>query len=586
MVSNSDVDVLVGVGVPDYPRGSKLFGPREWRGQIKYIIHESCESAFTANTYLSPTAPATQTSLPPKILVTRVTYLFNVEYDPYKVPLSGLLNTISKIIARKVDNMVVSDDLLKTLATYYRLDLFEVVSTEEHGSAEDACVPVKSKACAAVKTVISLEHDATLSPELVTFEFLRRKDNLEGNLEESYYFSYIGEQEVETQTEIILEGVPAKEMENNEVAIFESATKRFLNDVINPISEANGDLQILAVRVIQQNLKDSSQEHSSGMDPSGNRSGRELQTPSSSIGIITFVTGQYQPPSEIDFPGLIKDVIERDKENLVKSLVNLTRSGDNGTIPTGAAYFVNLKNVKGVAQPLTPSPTALEISTTSDEFIWSPTRFMAVFVGSSAILVVIKVLFSFILRRRNSKVADTDNESQNEPKYFCIGTKKKKDRRPKKRSRRSMLLMDDSNDVLSDMIHGDRLKVNRQENDDSTVSTSGNTMSTCSGESTGSGRSKSVRNFYSALEVVDEASDEEDSSTQSEVELSPIEASRKNTKPEYKIVVDDQSVAVSDLTCNTGRLSRTSRSSRSHRDLDDDDAVVSVGRSHRGRRGH
>eukprot|EP00957_Ditylum_brightwellii_P172629 13141677-Ditylum_brightwellii.AAC.1 len=84
MISNNDIDVLVGVGVPDYPAGATLSGPREWRGQIKYIIHESCESAFTANTYLSPTAPATQTSLPPKILVTRVTYLFNVEYDPYK----------------------------------------------------------------------------------------------------------------------------------------------------------------------------------------------------------------------------------------------------------------------------------------------------------------------------------------------------------------------------------------------------------------------------------------------------------------------------------------------------------------------
>jgi len=599
--------VLVGVGVPDYPRGSKLFGPREWRGQIEYIVHDSCEANNATNSY-SSSSPTTQSSSSLKTLVTRVTYLFNIEYAPYKVPSSGLLHSVSEIIEREVKLMLVSDDLESL-----HLFLTEVISTNEKSLVEYPCVPAKSTSCATVKTMMSFEHDATLSSERVTYEFLRREGSLVIDIEGKYYFTYIGVQAIEAQTEIILEGVPANEMGNDELAVFESATRQFLSNAIRPISEINGGVRILTVKVKQQNLKESPQTGSRQMIPSAGGLVRGLQE-SSSISLTILVTGAFQPPAEIDFLFLIKDFIDKEEEALINNLVN--PPGAIGAISTGAAYFEHVKDINLVAQPPTPSPTVTVVNpTTSDKSIWSSALPKVIFIGSGIIIIIVTIILFFILRRKKPK---KDKEREKEIKNMCVTTK---DRR---RSTRSMVLMNNSNEDLRELIHDTQLEaMSKREKDDFTVSTA---------TSSRSGGSKNVRNFRSALEVVDEAGDEEESSTHSETEHSSLrrsqrnikpkneqrsqrnirpeyeQVSRRNIQPEYEqrstrniqpeyeqrsrgntqseyeqrtapaqsVSIDDESVAVSALTCNTGALSKASKSSRSRRHLDDDTAAVSA----------
>eukprot|EP00957_Ditylum_brightwellii_P048682 3693754-Ditylum_brightwellii.AAC.1 len=52
---------------------------------------------------------------------------------------------------------------------------------------------------------------------------------------------------VEAESEIILEGVPFKEMGNNKVAIFEKTIKKFLNGAIKSTLETNDGVEALAV---------------------------------------------------------------------------------------------------------------------------------------------------------------------------------------------------------------------------------------------------------------------------------------------------------------------------------------------------
>mmetsp|Transcript_8397 Transcript_8397/g.12344 ORF Transcript_8397/g.12344 Transcript_8397/m.12344 type:complete len:107 (-) Transcript_8397:592-912(-) len=86
-----------------------------------------------------------------------------------------------------------------------------------------------------------------LHPGLVVYQFLRHKDKLKINRND-YSFNCIGKQAIDAEYNIILEGVPAKVMSKDEVAIFEKTIKTFLNDAIKSSLDADGDVEVLAVK--------------------------------------------------------------------------------------------------------------------------------------------------------------------------------------------------------------------------------------------------------------------------------------------------------------------------------------------------
>eukprot|EP00957_Ditylum_brightwellii_P130177 9929464-Ditylum_brightwellii.AAC.1 len=53
MMSDDNIDVLVGVSIPEYPFGSSFYEKRLWRGEIEYATHSTCEPSTSPS--LSPT---------------------------------------------------------------------------------------------------------------------------------------------------------------------------------------------------------------------------------------------------------------------------------------------------------------------------------------------------------------------------------------------------------------------------------------------------------------------------------------------------------------------------------------------------
>mmetsp|Transcript_3537 Transcript_3537/g.5121 ORF Transcript_3537/g.5121 Transcript_3537/m.5121 type:complete len:83 (+) Transcript_3537:612-860(+) len=63
----------------------------------------------------------------------------------------------------------------------------------------------------------------------------------------------LGKQAIDAEYNIILEGVPAKVMSKDGVAIFEKTIKTFLNDAIKSSLDADGDVEVLAVKKKKKN---------------------------------------------------------------------------------------------------------------------------------------------------------------------------------------------------------------------------------------------------------------------------------------------------------------------------------------------
>eukprot|EP00957_Ditylum_brightwellii_P116851 8913438-Ditylum_brightwellii.AAC.1 len=184
--------------------------------------------------------------------------------------------------------------------------------------------------------MLTLTHRSSLSSDFVTYEILRiRNDVLSAIENDSYIIKYVGEQSVQSQTEIILDGVPPREMGADETGYFESTAKRFLNNAISVSPEGIGSLNILTVKIEQQDLKEDEDQggnvegaiqgrnrpHRDFSNLPSNELNRALQS-SSSIGIIATITGQYQPPPDINFPVLVQDTIDAGGETFIGDLAN------------------------------------------------------------------------------------------------------------------------------------------------------------------------------------------------------------------------------------------------------------------------
>mmetsp|Transcript_56538 Transcript_56538/g.84033 ORF Transcript_56538/g.84033 Transcript_56538/m.84033 type:complete len:189 (+) Transcript_56538:124-690(+) len=168
-------------------------------------------------TSLSPslstmTSLSHQPSSSPSIMTssyTKMTYLLKVEHDSSKVLPTDFL-TDSKYITRQITERM----LIKMIYWEYTLGiliyiLFEYVSINENISVENTCVPVRFNTCTTVEIVILLQHDVTLAPGLVVYQFLRHKDKLKINRND-YSFNCIGKQAIDAEYNIILEGCSCK----------------------------------------------------------------------------------------------------------------------------------------------------------------------------------------------------------------------------------------------------------------------------------------------------------------------------------------------------------------------------------------
>merc|ERR1712012_492424 len=161
-------------------------------------------------------------------------------------------------VGEKISSLFVTDDLLDAYSTFRGLDVVNVSSSDKVENAPSECVAkTVTDVCTTVETVLTLSHDSALTFDEVSYYFLRLREDLTNSLnkkQDLYIVTYVGEQSVEARTVIVVKGVPAKKMGEDETAFFENIAKQFLSGDFDSSLEGNSVAKILTVEVEQQKL--------------------------------------------------------------------------------------------------------------------------------------------------------------------------------------------------------------------------------------------------------------------------------------------------------------------------------------------
>ncbi|KAL7499641.1 hypothetical protein ACHAWT_010338 [Skeletonema menzelii] len=351
--SNSELRVYEGAGGADHPQFGQeekgidytFYAPRVPSLKMRYDFVAECPSEPPSSFDYTPSPT------PQPTLTTAATYTFYAEHSADKsmadvtydmeYGVRGVLDSFVKDKANPLHEHGVNDGLVVTSVRAV------IVSAMDVGYL---CIPEAPKTCTAVSIQVEVVHHDTVSTDEILYDLLNQSDNVQRELNvDGYEVEYVGSRAVETDSEVMLSGVPDREMGGSEQEYFARVAKDFLNSQV--VSD-NDSLQILAVTVNGQEITaDSAAEN---VAP-GVR--RRLQRAKNRINVS--VKGQYKPPPKINFGEVVEESINRDRELLKKELTSkplpASVDGDLSEVPEFADYFADAE-VVGARELKKPAP--------------------------------------------------------------------------------------------------------------------------------------------------------------------------------------------------------------------------------------
>ena len=206
--------------------------------------------------------------------------------------------------------------------------------------------------CTPISVDVTATHLSTATSDDVLYAFLRKSEELPTRINvDGYTMSYVGDRAVETNSEIVLSGVPDRLMGESEQEYFASVAKDFLANQVVEDSE-NDSLHILSVTVNGQEITTADAVSSNTLDESAMITpeqevrdiplNRQLQEKANNIQVSVKAT--YRPPPELDFGELVETSINRDRELLQKELnkpPELQEGDDGEELIAASSYFEN-----------------------------------------------------------------------------------------------------------------------------------------------------------------------------------------------------------------------------------------------------
>ena len=375
-VENDDIQIYEGIGVSSYPFDkNQFFSPRRFLGTFKYLSTQPCPveptKAPTPFPTFDPTdsptlnpisAPVPKPTASPTVAETEIKQLektltevelMNTLVHPLSESISFLTEVVSESIQKtlrkitkienttlnkynerynfRLENVLSSLDgsiMIGKLDKLYFLSFIQICASLLFGKfilvvslklifriilfpiyrILDTCEPPDDKSiCSHIITIVTVSHSPELKGAIARHEVLKLADVLSHEI--PYTSQYEGVEALAGNTVINLFGVPQTVMNDDDSVVFEEVILEFLKSEF-----IKNSVDVTSVQIIDQKIITSSRSLRSSSEESS--SDRSLQELSSSLEVTTIVTGEHNPPPDLDFESLVSDAINDNEEKI------------------------------------------------------------------------------------------------------------------------------------------------------------------------------------------------------------------------------------------------------------------------------
>ena len=215
------------------------------------------------------------------------------------------------------------------------------------------CIPAPGFVCVDVATTVTVSHSPAVQRQNVRHELLSLVDNIKSLL--PYQTTYTGNQSVQADMVVNLQGVPPRDMGREEIDLFEKVMLNFISEKLG------NDYDISGAEVISQSS--GGEGGATGIRrllshfDGGHHHGRSLQSSSAgALDVTVRITGESRNPRKRQLEEKIEDAIDNDSVAFTEELATAAKRD-----PVVSAYFekveeVSSKPVDGEDSPPAPSP--------------------------------------------------------------------------------------------------------------------------------------------------------------------------------------------------------------------------------------
>mmetsp|Transcript_10762 Transcript_10762/g.15845 ORF Transcript_10762/g.15845 Transcript_10762/m.15845 type:complete len:841 (+) Transcript_10762:245-2767(+) len=278
VASNSYLDINAGIGLADYPFASEYFiySPRLFNGIVHFDRRSACLSE------------------------TNVTYSFNINHI-VDVRESELFELVANLCDQVARMLMVSDDKLTNLRVEHDMSLD--MASAKKGSNITCAIETSGYVCTPVEITLKFKHGDGIRDGKLRHIWRVFYPEISSGVNTLFDAHYGGETPVQTNLNLTLTtSSVAAEMPNATANAFEMAVLNFLKEKMKgtAIKVLDAEVTAQAVRNVRYLARD---------DDSVN--GRPMAT----LDISTIIVGEYRPPPQIDFSGVVEDAIDADEQS-------------------------------------------------------------------------------------------------------------------------------------------------------------------------------------------------------------------------------------------------------------------------------
>ncbi|KAL7537749.1 hypothetical protein ACHAWF_005885, partial [Thalassiosira exigua] len=366
VASSSELRVLEVGDAADWPQfhgglpgvDYTFYVPRVFSGNLRYdYVHECPSDVPSAAPTVEPRSEAPSSVLR---LEARANYTFYVEHASDR-PEGAVKYDMSSRVRAALDRLLEGEEEL--LRWHAENDGLEIATVEARTVSPTVigylCYPTPPETCTSVSVDVTATHRSTATVEDITYALLSQSKLLSTLIDvDGYKITYVGDEAVNTTSEITLGGVPGREMAESEQELFTEVIQDFLDD------------QILSVTVNGQEITaEVASDAPSYSNAARKGSQRRLQGNSNNVQVS--VKGKYRPPPELDFGEIVETSINRDRALLEKKLKDresLPSAIQGGELAATSGYFEKVEVVNARAtKKAAPNPSTLGIVIPEDQ---------------------------------------------------------------------------------------------------------------------------------------------------------------------------------------------------------------------------
>jgi len=319
-VQNDHISMEVGVGVAEYPMGKKFYPNRQWCGRVLYRTVNECPLPIS------------------------VDYMYDVQYSK-ELRDDHVLLQFSKIVNSFVENFLKTNAEVKFLEQESGNSI-SLLSTETviNGGFSSSCASTNdSDICNTLVSTVTVGNLSAPDTGYIKFLLVQQNQAVSSVIGGIFAAKYVGDEPIDTEIQLVLQGVNSSTMGSVESAYLEEIITIFLNKKINL-----SGVEILTVRVIKVSIPPIRLliEKERVIDPA--RIITDMNDESYDAVFDIIISGKHRPPPDIDFDSRVKDAINFNEDELKYDLAS------------NSAYFQDIQQISTLLPDPVVPPSLLD----------------------------------------------------------------------------------------------------------------------------------------------------------------------------------------------------------------------------------